>query len=486
MSFDINAKINKLKSEINTNEENLKSFESANYDGHEDRNVQRIKIEIEKLKKELLKWETTKRMASTKDTAEILRLSGFTVDEEVSPKFKKVMSEFGKGELKSSSGEKVTNPKQAKAIAYSEAGETKDSKFEVMYTIGHFHDPETLKDKKEIIQANSAGEAHRMIENKWKGNLNRIIQITQVHDSDCGKVFTKGTEDGGPGSGIKGHTTPEERKSSSFKMQQEAKMNQKIREDIEDFFDHDGELEDDDEFYTAMKKKYGYSKEEIKKYEESFENYRDKIINGDDDATKGGSIKKYGEKNSQKMEDAEEQWITMNGAHVKIEEGQSKGEAVKKFTSSKKKEPKSEGEILKENPEKMHPLYRAYYETHPEKKESPKEKSKKKFKYYPDSDEEEKKRIDIANEFPKGSYVKSAGGRIFKITHNDPYENELWMKVVAGKQKGKEGLFEYSALKESGVTKVTEEEALGKKSNSKDSAIHKECHEILKLSGFIN
>lgn len=266
-----------------------------------------------------------------KDSMDILKLSGFTVDEEVSPKFKKVMEEYGKGELKSSSGKKVTDPKQAKAIAYSEAGEAKDddateggaieqygkdggpgsgikghttsedpdtkyknfmagkkkpltysegkklleeakkagihpdylkgmemglsslskdecgekvftkgtedaisytesqliraewstwqhivnnpgkyspetvaiaqkllrtkqkfentrgakdAKFEIMYTIGHFQNPETLKDRKEIIQANSAGEARRIIENREKGNLNRIIQITQIHDSD--------------------------------------------------------------------------------------------------------------------------------------------------------------------------------------------------------------------------------------------------------------------------------------------------------------
>ncbi len=35
-------------------------------------------------------------------------------------KFEKVMHEFGQGTLKSSSGEKVTNPKQAQAIAFSE------------------------------------------------------------------------------------------------------------------------------------------------------------------------------------------------------------------------------------------------------------------------------------------------------------------------------------------------------------------------------
>lgn len=34
-------------------------------------------------------------------------------------KFKKVMDEFGAGKLKSSSGQKITNQKQAVAIAYS-------------------------------------------------------------------------------------------------------------------------------------------------------------------------------------------------------------------------------------------------------------------------------------------------------------------------------------------------------------------------------
>ena len=43
-------------------------------------------------------------------------------------KFAKVMHEFKHGTLKSSSGEKVTNPAQAKAIAASEAGISKGKK----------------------------------------------------------------------------------------------------------------------------------------------------------------------------------------------------------------------------------------------------------------------------------------------------------------------------------------------------------------------
>lgn len=39
-----------------------------------------------------------------------------------------VMREYSKGKLKSSSGQKVTNPRQAKAIAMSEAGMSKKKK----------------------------------------------------------------------------------------------------------------------------------------------------------------------------------------------------------------------------------------------------------------------------------------------------------------------------------------------------------------------
>lgn len=46
------------------------------------------------------------------------------------PKDKKsvVMKEFQRGTLRSGSGEKVTNPKQAVAIAYSEAGQARKKK----------------------------------------------------------------------------------------------------------------------------------------------------------------------------------------------------------------------------------------------------------------------------------------------------------------------------------------------------------------------
>lgn len=45
-----------------------------------------------------------------------------------SGKVSKVMKEFAHGELNSSSGDKVTNPKQALAIGYSEARRAKEGK----------------------------------------------------------------------------------------------------------------------------------------------------------------------------------------------------------------------------------------------------------------------------------------------------------------------------------------------------------------------
>lgn len=71
-----------------------------------------------------------KNVKVTKITGNVVEaqvMDACTKDEEVGEKFKTVMEEFGKGELKSSSGETVTDPEQAKAIAYSEQREAKDS-----------------------------------------------------------------------------------------------------------------------------------------------------------------------------------------------------------------------------------------------------------------------------------------------------------------------------------------------------------------------
>lgn len=55
------------------------------------------------------------------------KLADIFIELEATPKFKKVMKEFGKGEL-TSHGEKVTDPKQAVAIAASASGQSKPKK----------------------------------------------------------------------------------------------------------------------------------------------------------------------------------------------------------------------------------------------------------------------------------------------------------------------------------------------------------------------
>jgi hypothetical protein len=54
-----------------------------------------------------------------------MKLSALLLEQiEATPKFKTVMKEYGKGKLKTSTGKKVKNPKQAVAIAASESGQS--------------------------------------------------------------------------------------------------------------------------------------------------------------------------------------------------------------------------------------------------------------------------------------------------------------------------------------------------------------------------
>lgn len=55
------------------------------------------------------------------------KLADIFIELEATPKFKKVMKEFGQGKL-ISHGEKVTDPKQAVAIAASVSGQSKPKK----------------------------------------------------------------------------------------------------------------------------------------------------------------------------------------------------------------------------------------------------------------------------------------------------------------------------------------------------------------------
>lgn len=158
------------------------------------KDLDEISLRIRRTQQEMNK---IKNSIHLKDSMDMLKLSGFTVDEEVSPKFKKVMEEYGKGELKSSSGEKVTDPKQAKAIAYSEAGESKDG------GPGSGIKGHTTESSEESFWENklrevakqkgiSESDIESLISQIKKGGAKAVMS---PKDSCGEKVFTKGTDD---------------------------------------------------------------------------------------------------------------------------------------------------------------------------------------------------------------------------------------------------------------------------------------------------
>jgi hypothetical protein len=77
-----------------------------------------------------------------------------------SKKVSKVMREFKSGDLKSSSGKKVTNPKQAIAIALSEAGKSKPMK-----EGGHMKESKAMM-KKEVSFMKKKGAPKSMIKHE--------------------------------------------------------------------------------------------------------------------------------------------------------------------------------------------------------------------------------------------------------------------------------------------------------------------------------
>jgi len=74
-------------------------------------------------------------------------------------KVQKVMREFKRGDLKSSSGQKVTNPKQAVAIGLSEAGLSKKAKG------GEMKESKTMM-KKEVSFMKKKGAPKSMIKHE--------------------------------------------------------------------------------------------------------------------------------------------------------------------------------------------------------------------------------------------------------------------------------------------------------------------------------
>lgn len=116
-------------------------------------------------------------------------------------KVRTVMKEFKSGDLKSSSGKKVTNPKQAIAIALSEAGKSKPKLKEG----GHMKESKSMM-KKEVSFMKKKGAPKSMIKHemaeagmKHGGKVKKMAAggLTAGHKSADGiamKGKTKGKE----------------------------------------------------------------------------------------------------------------------------------------------------------------------------------------------------------------------------------------------------------------------------------------------------
>ena len=115
-------------------------------------------------------------------------------DAEVNSKFKKVMEEYGKGELESSSGEKVTDPKQAKAIAYSESEDGDTEGEEKIYTKGTEDGWKHYRDSKgniwELVNAQGSFWMMECIKGPRKGDTvtfrKEMVESSMTEDA-CSK-----------------------------------------------------------------------------------------------------------------------------------------------------------------------------------------------------------------------------------------------------------------------------------------------------------
>jgi hypothetical protein len=98
-------------------------------------------------------------------------------------KVRTVMKEFKSGDLKSSSGKKVTNPKQAIAIALSEAGKSKSMK-----EGGHMKESKEMM-KKEVSFMKKKGAPKSMIKHEMKEAGMKPVQMAM---GGMAKGMTKG------------------------------------------------------------------------------------------------------------------------------------------------------------------------------------------------------------------------------------------------------------------------------------------------------
>lgn len=305
--------------------------------------------------------ELKEQLKHMKDSMDVLKLSGFSVkdgdiilpqheasDEDVSPKFKKVMEEFGKGELKSSSGEKVTDPKQAKAIAYSEAGESKDAE-EQWITMNGAHvkveegeskekaskefikkkggDPAPAKGAKQSQEIKYDEKEIEKIKSRWKGK-----ESVGGYGSEYGDILDHLEQEA-----TKAGTLPD--------MDEYFKLNDKLidlrqsgKKDTEEYKSVEKQRNDFNKQYNKVHKAL---KEKARSLSSESEQKRlgelDKMTKGakDDDATKEGAIKEYGKEKGSFEDDCGEKVFTKGTEDgYKFEDPREIEAAIKKAKES--------------------------------------------------------------------------------------------------------------------------------------------------------
>ena len=354
MAFDIEAKIRQLQSQLEKKTNELQSFNSANYFGHEAKEVRRLNREIAVLKEELNKWETTKKMnKNLKDSLDILKLSGLTVDSEeqgITTEKKpssyythraaaqnrllndidEIKYEYKKG------GKKLSHGKLLQELGnYGwEDYELEGLKLPLSLDACSNKDGYKMEDPKEIEAAIKKVKASSHPNPQYLAALERALKIAKQE---------RGMKDACPTKdGDFGFRSIVERKDSLKQAERELQKAEADRNK------HRGERYWE-ENYIAAKKDVERARENLARAERNhsrsnrddcgekiFTKGKENEMAKDDDATKGGAIKEYGDKNSETMEDACSTkdsyvtWVKPSGVEYKIGDViQFKGKEVK-------------------------------------------------------------------------------------------------------------------------------------------------------------
>ena len=469
-----------------------------------------------------------------KDTAEILRLSGFTIDscgakdddateggaieqygkdgfdfstsksmeakerlkrakkglEEAENKYRKDPSDFNKEQIGAAKRE-VRMAEEAISRTSKDGGPGSGVKGhttskEPSYTSRsgyNFEEPKVIEEAIKKVKASGHADPHYL--SGLEQALQRSKKERGIKDSCGEKVFTKGTEDGctkdlNPSDYDETMTTAEARQywnkyhnsdpilrdyKSFEEWYRESKMNGYIKDSCT--------KDDMTDTWTIEQCKYVIAhhalftptvveaaKKALKKLEAKNTKDSARLMECNEVLRLSGFITP--------TKDADGEWITMNGAHVKIEEGQSKGEAAEKFIAKKK----GKEETSKNTPEKTpsapkaapenqaKPKGKKKEEVSPEEKAkarwmkkledefelSPPDKVRKSMEENGEVDEEYLKnyseRYDIMLKAPKGTKVR-IDGKNYKITD---YVEEDEGEIYAGLNGGLGGFIEVKKL----------------------------------------